>query len=164
MWFLYIFGDNVEDRLGNAGYLLFYLGCGVAASAAHLAAGPSSPIPTIGASGAIAGVMGAYSLLYPRAKVLSAIPIFIFLEIIVLPAPLFLGVWFLLQFFQGTFSIGATQAGGVAWWAHVGGFAAGFLVAALLYAVGRTRPRVERVLPHTESVTMYRYRPRSDEW
>jgi membrane associated rhomboid family serine protease len=158
MWFLYIFGDNVEDRLGHFGYLLFYLFCGVGASAAHLLTNSSSPIPTIGASGAIAGVMGAYFLLYPRAMVLSIIPIFFFIEIAVLPAPIFLGVWFLLQFFQGTMAITATPAGGVAWWAHVGGFVVGYAVAAALRTMGETRPPVAETRPHTDRVSVYRYR------
>jgi membrane associated rhomboid family serine protease len=162
MWFLYIFGDNVEDRLGHLGYLLFYLGCGVAASAAHLAVNSESVMPTIGASGAIAGVMGAYLLFYPRAMVLSVVPIFFFLEVVVLPAPLFLGIWFLLQFFQGTLAITAVETGGVAWWAHIGGFAAGFVVAAALNMAGQTRPSVQRRLPQTGAVTMYRYRPWND--
>src|SRR5690606_5683097 len=118
MWFLYIFGDNVEDRLGHVGYLLFYLGAGVIASGVHLVTNSSSMIPTVGASGAIAGVMGGYFVLYPHSRVLTLVPIFIFIHIMVIPAPVFLGIWFLLQFFQGTFSLGAVQAGGVAWWAH----------------------------------------------
>jgi hypothetical protein len=125
MWFLWVFGDNVEDRLGHGGYLAFYLGAGVVASLAHLLANPASPVPTIGASGAVAGVMGAYMLLYPRARVLAAIPIFFFLHLMVVPAPLFLGIWFVLQLFQGVASVTGTMARGVAWWAHIGGFAVG---------------------------------------
>jgi membrane associated rhomboid family serine protease len=158
MWFLFIFGDNVEDRMGHVGYLLFYLFCGVAASAAHLITNPSSPIPTIGASGAIAGVMGAYLLLYPRAMVLSVLPIFIILQVIVLPAPVFLGIWFVIQFFQGAASITSTQTSGVAWWAHIGGFAVGFLIAAGLRAVGETSPPVKEIRPHTDHVGAHRYR------
>jgi hypothetical protein len=153
MWFLFIFGDNVEDRLGHVGYLLFYLFCGVAASATHLATDPTSPVPTIGASGAIAGVMGAYFLLYPRAMVLSAVPLFFFLEMVVLPAPIFLGVWFLIQLFQGT----SGQAAGVAWWAHIGGFAVGYVIAAVLRAVGETSPPVQELRPRTERMGAYRY-------
>ena len=118
MWFLLIFGDNVEDRIGHFGYVLFYLFCGTAASAAHLVSSPGSEIPTIGASGAIAGVMGAYFLLYPRAMVLSVVPLFFFLQMIVLPAPVFLGIWFVIQFFQGAASITSTQADGVAGGPH----------------------------------------------
>jgi membrane associated rhomboid family serine protease len=157
MWFLFIFGDNVEDRIGHVGYLLFYLVSGVAASVAHLLSAPASDIPTIGASGAIASVMGAYMLFYPRAHVVSLIPIIFFIQIAVLPAPVFLGIWFVLQFFQGMWAFTAAQSTGVAWWAHIGGFAFGFLIAAGLRAVGETRPAVEHTRPHTERVSMYRY-------
>lgn len=158
MWFLFIFGDNVEDRIGHVGYLLFYLLSGVAASGAHLLSDPSSQVPTIGVSGAIASVMGAYCLLYPRAQVVSLIPIIVIIQIVVLPAPIFLGIWFALQFFQGLGSITSLQATGVAWWAHIGGFAVGFLAAAALRAFGETRPPVETRRPHTERIAMYRYR------
>ena len=161
MWFLYIFGDNVEDRVGHVGYLLFYLGCGLAASAAHLLSDPESTLPTIGASGAIAGVMGAYMLLYPKSMVLAVVPLFVIMQIMVIPAPVFLGIWFLLQFFQGAMAITNTMATGVAWWAHIGGFAGGFLVAAILRAVGETRPPVEQRLPHTDHPTVYRIRRHS---
>ena len=124
MWFLYIFGDNVEDRLGPGKYLLFYLGCGVAASFTHYISGPGSTLPTLGASGAVAGVMGAYFLLYPRAQVVTLVPIFIFIQIMVLPAWVFLAFWFVIQFFSGAIAISSVKSGGVAWWAHVGGFAA----------------------------------------
>jgi len=165
MWFLHIFGDNVEDRMGHLGYLLFYLGAGVAASAAHLATNAGSTIPTIGASGAIAGVMGAYMLFYPRANVLTLVPLFLFLEVLVVPAPIFLGIWFVMQLFSGVATITATQVGGVAWWAHIGGFAVGFAVAWVLSATHRARPRVEVILPNTERLTHCRYRrqpPRHD--
>jgi membrane associated rhomboid family serine protease len=158
MWFLHIFGDNVEDRLGHLGYLLFYVGCGVAASIAHLLTNSQSGVPTIGASGAIAGVMGAYFLLYPRAMVLTLVPIFFFIELIVLPAPLFLGIWFLLQFFQGTLAVTAVETQGVAWWAHIGGFAAGFLVIILLKQIHALRPAVSARYPGTERMTMRRLR------
>jgi hypothetical protein len=156
MWFLFIFGDNVEDRIGHSGYLLFYLFSGVAASGAHLLSNPASDVPTIGASGAIASVMGAYFLLYPRALVLSLIPIVFFFHIVVLPAPVFLGVWFLLQFFQGLGSVGSVQTTGVAWWAHIGGFVFGFLVAAVLRTVGETRPPVEATRPRADRSGFYR--------
>jgi len=126
MWFLHIFGDNVEDRLGHFGFSLLYLGTGALASLAHVAAGPESPIPTIGASGAIAGVMGAYAWFYPHAKVQAVLPLFIIIQVFVLPAPVFLGIWFLIQTLSGLTS-GATS--GVAWWAHIGGFVAGALIA-----------------------------------
>jgi hypothetical protein len=119
-------------------------------------------MPTIGASGAIAGVMGAYFLLYPRAKVLTLVPIFFFFYMIVLPAPLFLGVWFVIQFFQGTFAIGGTETAGVAWWAHIGGFVVGFLAAARLRARCRLRPVVETVRPDSERVGLYRVRRPGD--
>jgi membrane associated rhomboid family serine protease len=144
MWFLYIFGDNVEDRLGHVAFLLFYLFCGVGASLAHLLTNADSSIPTIGASGAIAGVMGAYFLLYPKASVLTLVPIFFFVQIIVVPAPVFLGIWFVLQSLQGMLSVTSVEAGGVAWWAHIGGFALGWLVAAALRRVGETAPPVEQ--------------------
>ena len=142
VWFLYIFGDNVEDRLGHIGFAALYLGTGVAAGVAHYLTDPSSPIPTIGASGAIAGVMGAYAWFYPRARVQAVFPVLILLPLIVLPAPIFLGMWFLLQMFSGVSSLGGT-GGGVAWWAHIGGFVAG--IAAAIY-VGRHRADQSRGL------------------
>lgn len=129
VWFLYVFGDNVEDRLGKVGYLIFYVGSGIAASLTHYAFQPESIIPTIGASGAVAGVMGAYMWLYPHARVTTLIPILFILQLIVIPAPWFLGFWFVIQLVQGTFSMGNATAAGVAWWAHAGGFAFGFAVA-----------------------------------
>ncbi len=132
MWFLYIFGDNVEDRLGHIGYSLLYLGTGVAAGLTHYLSARYSPVPTIGASGAIAGVMGAYALLYPHARVLAVLPLFVFIQTFVLPAPIFLGIWFLLQTFSGITSITGDQTTGVAWWAHIGGFVVGALVALLV--------------------------------
>lgn len=129
IWFLYVFGDNVEDRLGKIGYLVFYLGSGIAASLTHYAFQPESVIPTIGASGAVAGVMGAYMWLYPHARVTTLIPILFILQLIVVPAPWFLGFWFVIQLVQGSFSMGNSTAAGVAWWAHAGGFAFGFAVA-----------------------------------
>jgi membrane associated rhomboid family serine protease len=126
MLYLWVFGDNVEDRMGRPRYLLFYLLCGTGAAALHVYVSPSSTTPTIGASGAIAGILGAYFLLYPRSRVLTLLPIFFFIQFIEVPAFLFLGFWFVLQFFSGTLSVGSeASAGGVAWWAHVGGFATG---------------------------------------
>jgi membrane associated rhomboid family serine protease len=127
MWYLWIFGDNVEDRLGHGRYLVFYLLCGVVAALAQTAVNPSSQVPTIGASGAIAGVMGAYFLLYPRSRVLTLVWLFIFIEVIEIPAIYFLGFWFLMQLFSGAGSIAHTTGteGGVAFWAHVAGFVAG---------------------------------------
>jgi len=130
MWFLYIFGDNVEDRYGHLGYALLYLGSGLAAGLLHIASSPGSPVPTVGASGAIAGVMGAYFVLYRHARVMTLIPLGIFTQLIAIPAPFFLGLWFVMQLVSaaGT-SSGAT---GVAFWAHVGGFVAGMGVTWLL--------------------------------
>lgn len=127
---LYIFGDNVEDRLGSFRYLIFYLFSGVAASLTHIYLNQNSVIPTIGASGAISGVMGAYLLLYPTAKVITVFPILFFPYIIELPAIVYTGVWFITQFFSGVLSIVSdVQAfGGVAYWAHIGGFVAGIIL------------------------------------
>ena len=158
MWFLWIFGDNVEDRFGHVGYLLLYLGCGIAASAMHLLTNMSSEMPTVGASGAIAGVMGAYLFLYPHARVLTLVPIVYFMQVVVIPAPIFLGVWFLIQFFQGAMAITATETGGVAWWAHIGGFVAGLGAAYILEHAGRLRPPVEVILPNTDRMRSYRFR------
>lgn len=164
MWFLHIFGDNLEDRLGHVGYLIFYLLAGLAASLVHLVSGPDSTIPTVGASGAIAGVMGGYFVLYPHSRVLTVIPIVFLIQVVVVPAPLFLGVWFLLQFFQGSFAIGGVEAGGVAWWAHVGGFAAGVVMVLALRALGLSSPPVEQRLPHTEApFGTYRFRRKWDD-
>ncbi|MGD9210209.1 MAG: rhomboid family intramembrane serine protease [Desulfobacteraceae bacterium] len=125
MWSLYIFGDNIEDRLGPARYLFFYLACGMASGVAHLITNTSSNIPTIGASGAIAGVMGAYFLLYPTAKILTLIPIIIIPWFVEIPAFFFLAFWFLMQFIKATGD--HVQASGIAWWAHIGGFIAGMI-------------------------------------
>ena len=125
MWTLYIFGDNVEDRLGHLRYLMFYLLCGLASGASHLVINWHSKVPTIGASGAIAGVMGAYFLLYPRAKILTLVPIFFFFQFFELPAFFFLAIWFLFQFLSAAGA--SAQAGGIAWWAHIGGFIFGII-------------------------------------
>jgi len=128
MWSLWIFGDNVEDRMGRLGFLCFYLLSGLAAGVLHIAFNVSSHMPTVGASGAIAGVMGAYLLLFPDARVLTLVPIFIFVQTIELPAVFFLGFWFLTNLLSGIGSLAAhTGAGGVAWWAHIGGFLVGLL-------------------------------------
>jgi hypothetical protein len=125
MWSLYIFGDNVEDHLGPIRYALFYMLCGIASGLSHLILNLNSNIPTIGASGAIAGVMGAYFLLHPRSKILTLIPIFFIPYFINIPAFVFLGLWFLLQFISAAGSHGAVS--GIAWWAHIGGFVFGML-------------------------------------
>jgi hypothetical protein len=130
MVYLWVFGDNVEDKLGRVRYVLFYLLCGVAASAVHIYVAPASTLPTVGASGAISGVLGAYLLLFPGARVVTLIPIFFFIQVAELPAIVVLGFWFVLQFFNGIASLGMSTAGmgGVAWWAHIGGFVAGCLL------------------------------------
>jgi membrane associated rhomboid family serine protease len=138
MLFLWIFGDNVEDRFGRVKFVLFYLGCGAAASAAHLLASPESAVPTIGASGAIAGVMGAYLLLYPRARVQMLVVWGFIVDFVVLPAGFFLVYWFLLQLLQSR--LDASMGGGVAWWAHIGGFVIGAVVAGTLRVVHALRP------------------------
>lgn len=126
MLFLYIFGDNVEATLGRFRYLIFYFACGLAASLTHLVSVPSSMVPTVGASGAVAGVLGAYFLLFPGARILTLVPIFFFIQIVEIPAFVFLGIWFLIQFLSGSLSLfAAQQTGGVAWWAHIGGFVVG---------------------------------------
>ena len=130
---LYIFGDNVEDRIGHGRYLMFYLLCGVIAALTHIAFNSNSPVPTIGASGAISGVLGAYFILYPRARVITLIPLFILPWFVEIPAVFYLGFWFLSQLFSGALSVvaGAQMYGGVAWWAHAGGFLAGLLLVGL---------------------------------
>jgi len=127
MWYLWIFGDNVEDRVGHGRFVVFYLLCGIAAAFGQIAVDPSSTLPTIGASGAIAGVMGAYFVLYPRSRVLTLIPLIIFWEIVELPAIVLLGFWFLMQLFSaGAIAVTASiGAGGVAFAAHVAGFVVG---------------------------------------
>ncbi len=142
MWYLWIFGDNVEDRMGHAGFVLFYLASGVAAAALHVVISPWSPVPTVGTSGAIAGVLGAYAVLYPRARVLTLVPVVFFIQIVSLPALLVLGLWFVVQFFTGTLALGG-GGGGVAWWAHIGGFTFGMAIALLLRTGRRSRAWVE---------------------
>jgi membrane associated rhomboid family serine protease len=129
MWSMWIFGDNVEDRMGRGGFLLFYLLSGLTAGAVHVVTNSDSTVPTVGASGAIAGVMGAYLLLFPHSSVVTLVPVFFFMHVVEIPAVFFLGFWFLSQLFSGTLSLAAagSQAGGVAWWAHIGGFVVGFL-------------------------------------
>jgi len=127
---LYIFGDNVEDRVGHGRYLVFYLLCGVIAALTHIAFNSNSPVPTIGASGSISGILGAYFILYPRARVTTLIPLFILPWFVEIPAVFYLGFWFLSQLFNGALSVvsGAQMYGGVAFWAHIGGFLAGLLL------------------------------------
>ena len=149
MLYLWIFGDNVEDRMGHGRFLVFYLLCGVAAALAQTITAPDSTVPMVGASGAIAGVMGAYFVLYPRSRIVTLIPLFFFFQVIEVPAIAFLGIWFLMQFLSGVGSIvntigrggGAGGAmGGIAFWAHVAGFVAGITGVALF-----RRPERQRV-------------------
>jgi membrane associated rhomboid family serine protease len=142
MWFLWIFGDNVEDRLGHLRYVVFYFASGLAATAAHALASPGSAVPAIGASGAISGVLGAYLFLYPRARVVTLLFLGIFIQVIQVPALVYLPLWFLMQLFSGLASLGVSssaQQGGVAFFAHIGGFVAGPLL--LLLLGGGRRPR-----------------------
>ncbi|MDR7523127.1 MAG: rhomboid family intramembrane serine protease [Armatimonadota bacterium] len=125
MLYLWVFGDNVEDAMGHGSFLVFYLAAGVLAALAHVATQPTSTVPLIGASGAIAGVLGAYLVLYPRARILSLVFFGIFIRFVELPAALVLGLWFLLQLAEGLWALGAPAVTMVAWWAHVGGFIAG---------------------------------------
>ncbi len=145
MWFLWLFGDNVEARLGHLPFLLFYLVCGLAASGAQWALAPAADIPTVGASGAIAGTLGAYALCWPGARILTLVPIFYFIHIIEVPAIFVLGFWFLMQLLQGVASLGVRYAhGGVAYGAHVGGFVVGLLLIKLLPRRDRGRPSSRR--------------------
>ena len=134
MWFLWIFGRGIEDLLGHVRFLVFYLACGVAAGIIHVVSNYYSPVPTIGASGAIAGVMGAYLIKYPRASIVTLIFIFVFFTTVDIPAAFLLIYWFLIQFFSGVGSVGDSQIshGDVAWFAHVGGFLAGMLLVKII--------------------------------
>ncbi|MBN1681094.1 MAG: rhomboid family intramembrane serine protease [Anaerolineae bacterium] len=142
MLFLWIFGDNIEQRFGHGVFFLFYVGTGLAAGAAHLVTNADSTIPTVGASGAISGVMGAYVLLYPRNRIRVIIGYF---GMIYVPAFVFLGVWFLMQFMNGlaALSVETAQSSGVAFWAHIGGFAAGAAVAIVVGSIRKDPPRRE---------------------
>ena len=132
MWYLWIFGYNVEDVLGPFRYLLFYFLCGIAAGATHVLLSPGSMVPTVGASGAIAGVLAGYASLFPRARVLTLIPIIFFFQVVELPAVALLVLWFVIQGLSGFLAFGAPGAGGVAWGAHVGGFLAGLILVRVL--------------------------------
>lgn len=143
MLYLWIFGDNVEDALGHLGYLVFYLLAGFLAAFAHFFFNPQSVIPTVGASGAIAGVLGAYLVFYPSSRVYTFIPIGFFSRLTLVPSFVVLGLWFVLQLFSGFLSIGAADQGGVAFWAHIGGFVFGLLVGLLFKGRAKGLP-VER--------------------
>lgn len=135
MWYLWIFGDNIEDRLGHGRYLLMYFLCGIAAGLLHLFFNAGSSLPSVGASGAIAGVLGAYLVTFPTARILTLLPIFVFWQVIELPAMLVLGFWFIVQLLSGTASVAMssqTHGEGVAWWAHIGGFVAGMFLMKVL--------------------------------
>jgi membrane associated rhomboid family serine protease len=144
VWALWIFGDNVEDRMGSLRFAIFYLACGLAAAVTHLMTQPESTVPTVGASGAIAGVLGAYLLLFPTARLVVLFPVLFLPFFFELPAVLYLGAWFLIQLFSGTMALASpTQVGGIAFWAHVGGFTAGLLLCPLFVR----RPRARRMQP-----------------
>jgi membrane associated rhomboid family serine protease len=133
MLYLWIFGDNVEDRLGHGRFLFFYVGCGLVAALTQVALSPDSAIPTVGASGAIAGVLGGYLISFPRSRVLTLVPLFIFPWIVEIPAVAYLIIWFAMQVLAGFASLGPGEAlGGVAWFAHIGGFVAGLLTVGVL--------------------------------
>jgi membrane associated rhomboid family serine protease len=141
--YLWIFGDNVEDRVGHGRFVIFYLLCGVAAALAQTYMLPASRVPMIGASGAVAGVMGAYFVLYPKSKVVTLVPLPFVFQLIEVPAILFLGIWFVMQFLSGVGSVASSAvryAGGIAFWAHVGGFAVGVIGVLVL-----RRPERQRV-------------------
>jgi membrane associated rhomboid family serine protease len=141
MWFLWIFGANVEDRLRSVPYLLFYLVCGIASGAAQVLFSWGSQVPSIGASGAISGVLGAYVVFFPKSRILTLVPLFIIWFTARIPAIVFIGLWFVMQFLSGLGSLAATRmgdTGGVAWWAHVGGFLVGV---ALAWAAAPSRQR-----------------------
>ncbi len=139
-WYLWIFADNVEDKMGHFKFLLFYILCGLGAGALHYLTHSSSPLPTIGASGAISGILGAYFFMFPSSRIYTLIPIFFFWDIIEIPAFFYLGIWFFMQFLNGIASIGIDHfLGGVAWWAHIGGFLTGIALLRLFVPGFRRR-------------------------
>jgi len=147
MWYLWIFGDNIEDRLGHVRYLGFYLAGGIVAAVVHALTNSASVVPTVGASGAIAAVLGAYAVTFPHARVVTLVPFFPFVQIVALPALVVLGLWFVIQFFTGALTLAwsakSGMSGGVAWWAHIGGFAFGILAMKLLDRGGPAGDRAE---------------------
>jgi len=164
MWSLYIFGDNVEDRMGPTRFLIFYLLCGWASGFAHLWSNWASTVPTIGASGAIAGVMGAYLILFPKARIITLIPIIFIPYFVEIPAIVFLGIWFLFQFFYASLP-GPEGGGGIAWWAHIGGFVFGMIAVKLFSRLPgshldeklsetfarHSTPRLQRITPAADN-------------
>ena len=148
MWTLWIFGDNVEDRLGKARFFLYYVVSGLAAVYLHYLTERTSGLPVIGASGAIAGVMGGYFVLFPHARILTLLPIFIFIQIVTVPAVVFLAFWFLGQLLSGVITSSMQTHGGVAWWAHIGGFVVGAL---LIFLLRQSSPR--QLPPTSENMT-----------
>lgn len=132
MLFLWVFADNVEDLMGPWRFLTLYAGAGMVGNLAHAMANPASALPAVGASGAVAGVLGAYMISFPRARVLALVPVLFFLTTAEVPAVFFLALWFLLQLVSGFASLGVPTSGGVAWWAHIGGFLAGVILVGLL--------------------------------
>lgn len=153
LWFLHIFGDNVEDNMGPVRFAAFYLLVGVAAAAAQVMVSPESNIPMVGASGAIAGVLAAYLVLFPRARVVALIPAWVIVQMAELPALLFIAIWFALQFFAGVGALGGS-GGGVAYWAHIGGFVAGLVLVFVF--------RRPQAVP--EQVSYRRPQPRARPW
>lgn len=142
MLYLWIFGDNIEESLGHVGYLVFYILGGAAAALAHILTAPGSQVPAVGASGAVAAALGAYLVLYPHSRVYTFIPLGFFSRLTLVPAIVVLGLWFVLQLFSGVASLGASDGGGVAFWAHIGGFVFGVLVGLLFK--GRRQVAPER--------------------
>ena len=145
MWALWIFGDNVEDRMGRWRFLSFYLLCGFVAGLTQILTNPDSTVPSVGASGAIAGVLGAYLLLFPMARVLVLLPILFFPFFFEVPVMLYLGVWFFSQLFSGTLALASPeQVGGIAWWAHIGGFVSGMALCGLFVRRQRAAHHLEQ--------------------
>jgi len=140
MWFLWIFGGNVEDRMGSASYLLFYVICGLGAGISQVAFSWGSVIPSIGASGAIAGVLGAYIIYFPRSRILSLVPLLVIWFMARIPAWIFIGLWFVVEFLSGLGSLATATSAGIAWWAHVGGFLLGAILAKSFASSSARRP------------------------
>jgi membrane associated rhomboid family serine protease len=154
MWTLWIFGDNVEDRMGPLRFAIFYLICGSIAGVTQMLTNPDSVVPSVGASGAIAGVLGAYLLFFPTARLVVMIPILFFPFFFEVPAVLYLGLWFFIQLFSGTAALaGPEQVGGIAWWAHIGGFVSGMLLCGLF-------ARRQRALQPDEDALEWAWEPR----